>query len=82
MIHMVLHDGGVFKLESWGNGLSYELLHKPSNMSTFVQGDDADRFAEERELVERHMPDKTDEQVLMWLWDQCDYGSAAQEVTP
>lgn len=71
---------GEFSLETWDNGLAYALTHNPSNKQVFVQGDDALRFEADREAVENAKPDLTDDQVMAWLWDQCDYGSAAISV--
>jgi hypothetical protein len=34
-------------------------------------------YSLKREIVERQFPEMTDDEVMSWLWDQCDYGSAA-----
>lgn len=70
-------DRETFKLESWGGGLSYTLTHKPSGKSVFVQGDSAETFGDDLEKAETAFPDKTFDEIYMWLWDQCEYGSAA-----
>jgi len=70
-----------FQLECWGNGLSYELINRCTQMSVFVQGDDASRFEDEREETERAFPDKDDDYIFMWLWDQCEYGALAQPLS-
>jgi hypothetical protein len=69
---------GTFCLECWDNGLAYALTHKPSNRSVYVQGDDALQFERDREAAEIAFPDKTDDEIMAWLWDQCDYGSASE----
>ena len=68
---------GDYQLECWGNGLSYALTHLPTNRQVFVQGEDANSFEIDRDKAEETFPDKTDEEIMAWLWDQCDYGSAA-----
>lgn len=70
-------DYGTFELECWGNGLSYALTHKTTAMQIFVQGDDAIAFEHDRRAAEASFPQKTDDEIMSWLWDQCNYGSAA-----
>jgi hypothetical protein len=70
-------DYGTFNLECWGNGLAYALRHKPTGLYVYVQGDDALRFDEDRAAIENSQPNLTDDQIMAWMWDQCDYGSAA-----
>jgi hypothetical protein len=77
MREFLYHDGPEFRLRSYGNGTAYSLDHKPAHETVFVQGDDAVRFETDLEAINAHRPDWTYEQVCRWLWDQCDYGSAA-----
>jgi hypothetical protein len=77
VLHDYHRDYGAFDLECWGNGFAYALTHKATNRQVFVQGDDATRFENDRKACEAAFPNKTDEEVMAWLWDQCDYGSAA-----
>jgi hypothetical protein len=78
MGYLYQRDYGTFCLECWDNGLAYALTHKPSNRSVYVQGDDALQFERDREAAEIAFPDKTDDEIMAWLWDQCDYGSASK----
>jgi hypothetical protein len=70
-------DYGTFELECWGNGLAYALTHKATKMQVFVQGDDAATFELDRATAENCFPNKTDDEIMAWLWDQLDYGSAS-----
>lgn len=72
------HDYGTFTLVCWGNGLSYSLKHKPSGREYFAQGDDADLFERDRDTAERCWPEKTNDEIMGWLWDQLEYGNLAQ----
>jgi hypothetical protein len=76
-MHYYAFDYGTFKLECWGHGVAYALTHKPSNRSIYVQGDDASQFERDRDAAENAFPDKTDNEIMAWLWDQCDYGCVA-----
>ena len=76
-MYLFRHDYKTFQLESWGNGLAYALTHKPSGMQVYVQGEDANQFELDMAAAENAFPHKTDEEIMGWLWDQCDYGSAA-----
>jgi hypothetical protein len=77
MQHIVLCDGDTFKLERWGKGLAYALTHKPTGLSSFVQGDDALAFEADLEGCELTWPENTPEQNAAWLWDACDYAACA-----
>ena len=66
-------DYGTFQLESWGRGLAYALTHKPTGLSVYVQSDDATKFEDARLDIEMAFPDMTDDDVMAYLWDQCDY---------
>jgi hypothetical protein len=68
---------GRFTLECWGNGLAYALTHNASGLRYFAQGDDADLFERDRDTAEMCWPEKTDDQIMEWLWDALDYGAAA-----
>jgi len=68
---------GRFQLECWGNGLAYALTDLATEMQVYVQGDDARTFEEDRAAIENSSPEMDDAAVMAWLWDQCDYGSAA-----
>jgi hypothetical protein len=70
---------GRFALLNYGNGCAYELIDKITHMSVVMQGDDALSFESDREAAEACFPHKTHDEIMRWLWDQCDYGSAAQK---
>ena len=70
-------QGDHYKLISYGNGTFYSLHH--GGKSVGFQGQDADILRGEWELIEMTHPDWSPDQCLEWLWDQCDYGSVAQE---
>lgn len=70
-------DYGQFQLECWDNGHAYALTHLPTNRQVYVQGEDANTFELERDQAEAAFPEKTDDQIMAWLWNECDYGSAA-----
>jgi hypothetical protein len=42
-----IHDLPDWRVTSWGNGLAYEIEHKPSGRDIFFQGDAADEFRTE-----------------------------------
>jgi hypothetical protein len=77
MTHVILCDGQIFRMERWGNGLSYELTHKPSGMAAYMRGECAARFDDDLRACEDNFPDNTTEQNAAWLWDQCEYSSIA-----
>ncbi len=70
---------GKFTLECWGNGLSYALTRNTTQELVFVQGDDALQFEHDKERAERAFPDKTNDEIMAWLWDQNEYGLAATQ---
>lgn len=49
MSKIVIFENERFRLTSFGNGLSYVLLHKQGCRDVFVQGDDATAFRAEFE---------------------------------
>lgn len=71
--------GVEFRLDSYGNGAAYTLVNAAANRSTYVQGDDATQFRDELDAVETTFPNGSPDEILGWLWDQCDYGSASQD---
>ncbi len=72
-------QGAAFALDSYGNGAAYTFraLAAPAS-SVFLQDEDAATFRDELDRLETLRPDDSPDQILSWLWDQCDYGSAAQ----
>ena len=70
-------DYGSFQLESWGRGVAYAVTQKESGLSVYLQGDDATQFENDRHEIEQTFPDKTDDEVMAYLWDQYAYGDGA-----
>jgi len=62
-------DYGKFELECWGNGLAYALTHKATQLQAFVQGDDALLFERDRDTAQECWPEKSDDEIMQWLWD-------------
>lgn len=52
----VIHDLPQWRVTSYGNGLAYDIEHKPSGRSVFFQGDDADTFREEFDILTCGLP--------------------------
>ncbi|AFU87871.1 hypothetical protein CcrColossus_gp001 [Caulobacter phage CcrColossus] len=71
-------EGTRYALDSYGNGAAYTLRNKIAQTSVWLQGDDAATFREELEAQEAAHPNKNPDYILSWLWDDCDYGLAAQ----
>lgn len=71
-------EGEAFALDSYGNGAAYTLRNLAGRSSVWLQGDDARDFRNALENYEAKHPLANPDRVLSWLWDQCDYGAAAQ----
>lgn len=71
-------EGERYALDSYGNGAGYTLRNKIAETSVWLQGDDAASFREELDAQEAAHPHHDPDRVLSWLWDECDYGLAAQ----
>lgn len=68
MSHTVtIAQGAPYSLDSYGNGLAYELKCEGEE-SVFVQGDDATTFREEYEALERMFPNAPTSIVLRELY--------------
>lgn len=65
---MIIHSGARFTLHSWGNGLSYNLVNRQVDLEYFCQGDDASDFEREQEDAEKAFPDKSADEILLYLW--------------
>lgn len=66
-----------YTLASIGNGFAYSLTDNADRRAVFVQDDDATQFRTDWEAAEIVFPDKSQDEVMRWLWDQCDYGAAS-----
>lgn len=64
----LLHNTADFTLDSWHNGLSYELCERRTGRIVFVQGDEASTFSDELENLEAAFPDMPTNDVLYRLW--------------
>jgi hypothetical protein len=65
----VIYDGQVFRITSYGNGVSYVFENVPQGRLVYFQGDDAAHFADELEAL-------ADWRSLTELWD--DYAEVSQ----
>lgn len=75
----ILVNGSRFSLQSWHNGLCYNLVNKQTNEEYFCQGDDASHFEQELKDAEKMFPNKPHEEVLRYLWIYV-YNSAATKI--
>jgi len=56
MYSTTIHDLPDWRVTSWGNGLAYEIEHKPSRVGIFFEGDDADQFRTEFDNLTAGLP--------------------------
>jgi hypothetical protein len=52
----IIHDLPDWRVTSWGNGLTYEIEHKPSGRDMFFQGEDAEQFRTEFDNLTTGLP--------------------------
>lgn len=64
----IIHDPPEFRVTSWGNGLAYDLEHKPSGRSVFFQGDDAAQFRDELQALTEGARCLSYADALLALW--------------
>lgn len=64
----ILYETPTFQVASWGNGLSYALLHKPSGRDIFFQGEAAEEFRNEIEAGEALDPSIPYEDIFAEQW--------------
>jgi hypothetical protein len=64
----IIHDLPDWQVTSWGNGLAYEILHKPSKRTLFFQGDDAEIYREQFQQLTEGVPclDFADALAVIW----------------
>lgn len=74
---MIIFEDENFRLESWHNGLSYNLTYLLEHVEYFCQGEDALDFEQERANAEKAFPRLTDGGILAWLW--CTYYADAAQ---
>lgn len=75
MTETIIHDLAEWRVTSYGNGLAYELAHKPSGETVFFQGDDAAQFREELENLTEGKPSLDYADALRIIWH--DYAELA-----
>lgn len=70
-------QSNAYAIVSYGNGASYT-MSGPNGKTFAVARDEAIDFRWTLESIESKNPEWSQERVAAYLWDQCDYGSAAQ----
>lgn len=78
MRSVIIHNLPDWRVTSYGNGLAYEIAHKPSMKTIFFQGDDAAQFRDEFDQMTEasNGPQLDFADALRAIWH--DYGSLAQ----
>jgi hypothetical protein len=71
----VIHDLPDWQVTSYGNGLAYEILHKPDLASLFFQGEDAETFRNAFQALTEASPYLSFADALRVIFQ--DYGSFA-----
>jgi hypothetical protein len=56
MRSQIIHDLPDWQVTSYGNGLAYEIVSKPSLASVFFQGEDAEQFRTEFDNLTSGLP--------------------------
>lgn len=72
---VIIHDLLEWRVTSYGNGIAYDLTHKPSGDSVFFQGDDAEQFREEFDGLTEGAPALDFSDALRVIWH--DYSEIA-----
>ena len=64
----IIHELPGWRVTSYGNGLAYEVAHKPLGMAIFFQGDDAGEFRDTLEGLTESAPflDYSDALAIVW----------------
>lgn len=75
---VTIYEGERFALDSYGNGAAYTLRNKVALTSVFLQDDAAGQFRDELDAQEAAHPHRDPDRLLSWLWNECEYGAAAQ----
>lgn len=75
---ITIHNTPSFRIDSTGNGLSYDFTHKKQNKYVFFQGDDAIEFENELKAYEKAFPDMEYENLLTLLWN--DYSDISAKI--
>lgn len=73
MKQLVLNNGPIYRLTSYGNGFAYEIEVIDQDRALYVQGDDASALETELETIRTKFPDKTEDLCIDYLLDQCGY---------
>ena len=75
MRSVIIHDLPEWRVTSWGNGLAYEIEHKPDGRTLFFQGDDAAQFHDEFDGLTSRAPSLDFADALRVIWN--DYSEIA-----
>lgn len=74
----IIHDLPEWQVTSYGNGLAYQIAHKPSKKTIFFQGDDAEIFRNQFEAMTEGTPALNFSDALGIIWS--DYAECAREL--
>ncbi|NDC09941.1 MAG: hypothetical protein EBZ75_11495 [Oxalobacteraceae bacterium] len=80
MKQFTMLDDGWFKLVSYGNGLAYLIVHKPSQTETYIHGDDAAQFERELDAIEIAKPALTYSETIGYAWGHLGYREMATPI--
>lgn len=70
MRSVIIHDLPEWRVTSYGNGLAYEIEHKPDGRTLFFQGDDAVQFRDEFDGLTSKMPALDFSDALRVIWSE------------
>lgn len=73
----IIHELPGWRVTSHGNGLAYEVAHKPLGMAIFFQGDDAAQFRDELDALTEGTPALDYADALAAIWH--DYSDGATQ---
>lgn len=69
MRSVIIHDLPDWRVTSWGNGLAYEIEHKPDGRTLFFQGDDAAQFRDKFDGLTSGPPSLDFADALRVIWN-------------
>lgn len=70
MRSVIIHDLPGWRVTSWGNGLAYEIEHKPDGRTLYFQGDDAAQFRDEFDALTSGTPSLDFADALRVIWSE------------
>lgn len=71
----IIHDLPEWRVTSYGNGLAYEIEHKPDGRTLYFQCDDATQFRDEFDGLTNRAPSLDFSDALRVIWN--DYSEIA-----